>query len=97
MGRMHSKGKGMSSSALPYKRSPPSWSKATAAEVRGLVAARAPCGRLWCWPGRRAAQWGAGTGGGGRCAAIAAAARRPPAGPRALGALARPAPAPGGG
>lgn len=34
MGRMHSKGKGMSSSALPYKRSPPSWLKTTATEVR---------------------------------------------------------------
>ncbi|KAK9841502.1 hypothetical protein WJX74_006797 [Apatococcus lobatus] len=33
MGRMHSKGKGLSSSALPYKRSPPSWLKMTAAEV----------------------------------------------------------------
>jgi small subunit ribosomal protein S13e len=37
MGRMHSKGKGMSSSALPYKRSPPSWLKTTAAEVGALV------------------------------------------------------------
>ena len=34
MGRMHSKGKGMSSSALPYKRSSPSWSKTTPTEVR---------------------------------------------------------------
>ena len=33
MGRMHSKGKGMSSSALPYKRSPPTWLKVTAQEV----------------------------------------------------------------
>mmetsp|Transcript_22163 Transcript_22163/g.21866 ORF Transcript_22163/g.21866 Transcript_22163/m.21866 type:complete len:152 (+) Transcript_22163:36-491(+) len=33
MGRMHSKGKGMSSSALPYKRTPPSWCKTTSAEV----------------------------------------------------------------
>jgi len=30
---MHSKGKGMSSSALPYKRSPPTWLKVTAQEV----------------------------------------------------------------
>lgn len=30
---MHSKGKGMSSSALPYSRTPPSWCKADAAEV----------------------------------------------------------------
>ncbi|GBF92135.1 40S ribosomal protein S13 [Raphidocelis subcapitata] len=33
MGRMHSNGKGMSSSALPYRRSPPSWCKSTSAEV----------------------------------------------------------------
>ena len=33
MGRMHSTGKGMSSSALPYKRSPPSWLKITPTEV----------------------------------------------------------------
>lgn len=33
MGRMHSKGKGMSSSALPYSRTPPSWCKADASEV----------------------------------------------------------------
>jgi small subunit ribosomal protein S13e len=30
---MHSKGKGMSSSALPYKRTPPSWCKTTPTEV----------------------------------------------------------------
>ena len=34
MGRMHTPGKGMSSSALPYKRSPPSWLKTTGIEVR---------------------------------------------------------------
>uniref|UniRef100_A0A7S3QTV3 Small ribosomal subunit protein uS15 N-terminal domain-containing protein n=1 Tax=Dunaliella tertiolecta TaxID=3047 RepID=A0A7S3QTV3_DUNTE len=33
MGRMHSKGKGLSSSALPYKRSAPSWCKTTPQEV----------------------------------------------------------------
>lgn len=33
MGRMHSKGKGISSSALPYKKSPPSWLKITTQEV----------------------------------------------------------------
>ncbi len=33
MGRMHSNGKGMSASALPYKRSPPSWCKTTSTEV----------------------------------------------------------------
>ncbi|CAD7705315.1 unnamed protein product [Ostreobium quekettii] len=36
MGRMHSKGKGISRSALPYKRTPPSWLKITAAEVTEL-------------------------------------------------------------
>ena len=35
MGRMHSKGKGISKSALPYRRTPPSWltSKTSPAEV----------------------------------------------------------------
>ncbi|KAI0468629.1 40S ribosomal protein S13 [Xylaria cf. heliscus] len=33
MGRLHSKGKGISASALPYSRAPPSWSKATPALV----------------------------------------------------------------
>jgi len=33
-GRMHTPGKGMSGSALPYKRTPPSWLKMTANEVR---------------------------------------------------------------
>eukprot|EP00898_Chlorokybus_atmophyticus_P005942 jgi/Chlat1/6349/Chrsp44S09061 len=33
MGRMHSRGKGMSASALPYKRTPPSWLKVTSVEV----------------------------------------------------------------
>jgi small subunit ribosomal protein S13e len=33
MGRMHSRGKGISQSALPYKRTPPSWLKITPSEV----------------------------------------------------------------
>ena len=33
MGRMHAPGKGISSSALPYKRSPPGWLKTTPEEV----------------------------------------------------------------
>merc|ERR1712222_97279 len=33
MGRMHSKGKGISKSALPYRRTPPSWFKQTPSEV----------------------------------------------------------------
>lgn len=37
MGRMHSGGKGMSSSALPYKRTPPSWAKATPKDVEEHV------------------------------------------------------------
>ncbi|GMH41128.1 hypothetical protein BSKO_09038 [Bryopsis sp. KO-2023] len=37
MGRMHSKGKGISRSALPYKRTPPSWLKISAAEVKDKI------------------------------------------------------------
>lgn len=33
MGRMHSKGKGISKSALPYSRTPPSWLKTSPEEV----------------------------------------------------------------
>ncbi|ONK71721.1 uncharacterized protein A4U43_C04F11670 [Asparagus officinalis] len=33
MGRMHSHGKGISSSALPYKRTPPSWLKISSQDV----------------------------------------------------------------
>lgn len=38
MGRMHSSGKGMSSSALPYKRTAPSWVKTTDQEIREQIA-----------------------------------------------------------
>lgn len=37
MGRMHSNGKGKSRSALPYKRSSPSWLKITTTEVRARM------------------------------------------------------------
>ena len=37
MGRMHSGGKGISKSALPYKRTPPSWLKTTAENVEEQV------------------------------------------------------------
>jgi len=37
MGRMHSPGKGISSSAIPYKRTPPSWLKVTPEEVEDNV------------------------------------------------------------
>ncbi|CAD5192312.1 unnamed protein product [Musa acuminata subsp. malaccensis] len=37
MGRMHSRGKGISSSALPYKRTPPSWLKISAADVEDNI------------------------------------------------------------
>ncbi|KAK2080590.1 40S ribosomal protein S13-2 [Prototheca wickerhamii] len=37
MGRMHSKGKGLSRSALPYRRSPPSWLKITSNEVDDMI------------------------------------------------------------
>jgi len=33
MGRMHSKGKGISDSALPYRRTPPSWLKTSTEQV----------------------------------------------------------------
>lgn len=33
MGRMHSKGKGIARSSLPYKRTPPSWLRVTAGQV----------------------------------------------------------------
>ena len=33
MGRLHSKGKGISASALPYSRTPPSWLKTTPDQV----------------------------------------------------------------
>mmetsp|Transcript_1319 Transcript_1319/g.2616 ORF Transcript_1319/g.2616 Transcript_1319/m.2616 type:complete len:152 (-) Transcript_1319:74-529(-) len=33
MGRMHSNGKGISKSALPYKRTPPQWLKITPQEI----------------------------------------------------------------
>merc|ERR1711974_22008 len=38
MGRMHSKGKGISSSAMPYRRTPPSWLKVQANEVSEHIA-----------------------------------------------------------
>jgi len=37
MGRMHSNGKGLSGSALPYKRSAPSWLKVTPSEVTETI------------------------------------------------------------
>ena len=37
MGRMHCPGKGMSKSALPYKRTPPSWLKVTSSQVEEHV------------------------------------------------------------
>lgn len=33
MGRLHSNGKGISASAIPYSRSPPSWLKTTPEQV----------------------------------------------------------------
>ena len=37
MGRMHSGGKGIAKSSLPYKRTPPSWLKMTASQVEETV------------------------------------------------------------
>jgi hypothetical protein len=34
---MHSPGKGISKRSIPYKRSPPSWLKSTAAEVEDKI------------------------------------------------------------
>ena len=48
MGRMHSRGKGMSSSALPYKKSPPSWLKTSSTEV-SLVAEQYAGKHLFLW------------------------------------------------
>ncbi|XP_009782652.1 small ribosomal subunit protein uS15 [Nicotiana tabacum] len=37
MGRMHSRGKGISASALPYKRTPPSWLKISTPDVEDNI------------------------------------------------------------
>ncbi|CAI9768225.1 unnamed protein product [Fraxinus pennsylvanica] len=37
MGRMHSRGKGISASALPYKRTPPSWLKINSQDVEDSI------------------------------------------------------------
>ncbi|KAI9105430.1 40S ribosomal protein S13 [Phlyctochytrium arcticum] len=37
MGRMHAPGKGIASSALPYRRTPPSWLKTTTEEVVEMI------------------------------------------------------------
>ncbi|KAI1329556.1 40S ribosomal protein S13 [Xylariaceae sp. FL0255] len=37
MGRLHSKGKGISASALPYSRAPPAWLKTTPAQVEDQI------------------------------------------------------------
>lgn len=37
MGRMHSRGKGISASALPYKRTPPNWLKITPPDVEDNI------------------------------------------------------------
>eukprot|EP00798_Chlamydomonas_sp_ICE-L_P021564 gene21564-28558_t len=37
MGRMYGNGKGMSSSALPYRRSAPAWAKTTPEEVKDMI------------------------------------------------------------
>ena len=60
---MHTPGKGMSGSALPYKRTPPSWLKMTANEVRlelaQLLAAVRTC-RLLLLAGEGGGGWRAG-------------------------------------
>ncbi|RYP24790.1 hypothetical protein DL765_000336 [Monosporascus sp. GIB2] len=37
MGRLHSKGKGISDSAIPYSRTPPAWLKTTPAQVEEQI------------------------------------------------------------
>lgn len=37
MGRMHNPGKGISNSALPYRRSVPTWLKLTSADVEAQI------------------------------------------------------------
>jgi small subunit ribosomal protein S13e len=44
MGRMHSKGKGMSKSSIPYKRSAPLWCKTTPEEIKDMIAKMAKKG-----------------------------------------------------
>ncbi|KAI3658252.1 hypothetical protein MP638_006107 [Amoeboaphelidium occidentale] len=44
MGRMHTKGKGIASSALPYRRTPASWLKITPDEVCDLICKHAKKG-----------------------------------------------------
>ncbi|CEG82549.1 Putative 40S ribosomal protein S13 [Rhizopus microsporus] len=44
MGRMHTPGKGISGSALPYRRTPPSWVKTTAEEVVDMICKNAKKG-----------------------------------------------------
>ncbi len=49
MGRMHAPGKGISDSALPYKRTPPSWLKISASDVNEQGASPAQAGAI-CAP-----------------------------------------------
>ncbi|KAL1926950.1 hypothetical protein VTP01DRAFT_5280 [Rhizomucor pusillus] len=44
MGRMYSRGKGIASSALPYRRSPPSWLKTSSQEVVDMICKNAKKG-----------------------------------------------------
>lgn len=44
MGRMHSSGKGISRSALPYKKTSPRWLKLTAQEVKDIICKNAKKG-----------------------------------------------------
>jgi len=46
MGRMHSRGKGISSSALPYKRTPPTWLKTATSDVEEMITKAAKKGQM---------------------------------------------------
>lgn len=48
MGRMHTPGKGISRSALPYRRSVPSWLKLTSDEVKEQIFKLAKKVRFGC-------------------------------------------------
>ena len=47
MGRMHNPGKGISQSALPYRRSVPSWQKMTTDEVTDQISKLAKKGAVY--------------------------------------------------
>jgi small subunit ribosomal protein S13e len=49
MGRLHSNGKGLSGSAIPYSRAPPSWLKTTPDQVVDQICKLAKKGATYVW------------------------------------------------